>query len=111
MASSLELCRELNYVLGVIQGLELLASTCADESGSAEAGLRFASSADAERERSKIQRNHEDAIEFDRSVTALRAELGPLDADRVWEEGRGLDVSVVIDDAIAFGRSGAHTTG
>jgi predicted ATPase/class 3 adenylate cyclase len=112
VARSLELCRDLNYVLGVIQGLELLASNCADESGWAERGLRFASAADTERERSKIRRNDEDTVEFERAVGALRAELGPQDADRVWEESRHLDPSVVIDEAIAFGRTNAaRTTG
>ena len=63
----------MRWRLGIVR--REVPSTCADATGSAEHGLRFASAADAERERSKIRRNHEDGIEFERSLDALRARV------------------------------------
>ncbi len=99
IAESLELCVELPDVLGAIQGLEALASICADESETAASGLRFAAAAEAVRISSHFKRSAEDTIEFERSVATMREVLRNSAADAAWAQGS----SMAVLDAAAEG--------
>jgi tetratricopeptide (TPR) repeat protein len=100
MQESLTLSRDLEFSMGMILGLETVAALLA-EIGLPSEGLRLAAAADAARTATGQKRSTEDATEFDRAVTRLRA-LADEGAQTPWDEGLTLSLADAVERVAAL---------
>jgi predicted ATPase len=105
VARCIELCREQAFTLGLVQGLESVATIATDAARPSKDAVRIAAAAEEIRETTGIRRNDEDTAEFDSSMAFLRAAIGDQAFDAAWADGRQLSQDDAAADAVAFLRS------